>query len=290
MINIKSFKAGDTVYVLTRNTGRTEGIKIDERTVIAVGRKYVTVESSHGYDDKYEEAEPGENHLVQMTDFGEAKLLFKTLPDVEDYCEKIALVKWLSGLKSYGYDKYSLTQLRLVKEILNDNFSEGSEEEIKAIEILDDLAVFLHEPTEEDRPALNLAIRAIKKASQYEYLAKQGRLVTLSDESNKDSTGDLISRNSLLNIVDDLLTEFNWEEHGFIMETLSDLRDIISDEPSAYDLAFISSLFEKKISECTEKCRAFRRAKDFNQSSIWSHRRAAYLNALDIIENGEDYE
>ena len=110
MVTIKDFIPGSRVYALQMNFGRTTKAKILERTVLDVGRKYVTVSR----DEKYEEFEA--DYLHEKVDYGEAKLLFATKQAAEEYLEAKELKQWLQNATHMG--EISLEQLRAVKRIL----------------------------------------------------------------------------------------------------------------------------------------------------------------------------
>lgn len=116
MITIKDFKKGDKVYTLTQNKGRNTRPTISEREVASVGRIYVTI-GDGPYSQKYMNRES--EYLYEKVDFGESKLLFKTYKDAEDYIEKSDLALWLGCISVDKAKKYSLEQLRKIKEILD---------------------------------------------------------------------------------------------------------------------------------------------------------------------------
>ena len=47
---------------------------------------------------------------------------------------------------------------------------------------------------------------------------------------------DLISKESLLKEIDELIAQYNWEEYGIIMDILECVRDMVFDHPTAYDI------------------------------------------------------
>ena len=47
---------------------------------------------------------------------------------------------------------------------------------------------------------------------------------------------DLISRKALLNAFDAVIAQYNWEDDGVIMDILTCVRDMVYDQPTAYDI------------------------------------------------------
>lgn len=121
MLTVKDFREGDIVYVLTRQRGTNKESSIKEQTVTAVGRKYVTV-GYNAWSQKY--MDWNAEYLQEKVDFGEPNLLFKTRSDAEEYVEKIELALWLGCMSVSSAEKYSIRQLRKVKEILKGEDSE----------------------------------------------------------------------------------------------------------------------------------------------------------------------
>ena len=110
MISIKDFKVGETAYIL--RTYKRED-KLCPAEVVAIGRKYVTVKE-HGWVIKFSEFPNGDYALI-----GEGFLLFLSEQGYKDYTEKLDLESWLrNNVERYGRTRYSLEQLRKVKEIL----------------------------------------------------------------------------------------------------------------------------------------------------------------------------
>lgn len=116
-MTIKDLKKGDKAYILTENRGRNTKIKIEETNVLSVGRMYVTVGESR-WQYKFMNWNP--DCLIEKVNCGEARLLFKTYTDAENYMQKKNLALWLGCISVGRAEKYSLEQLRKVKEILGD--------------------------------------------------------------------------------------------------------------------------------------------------------------------------
>lgn len=118
-MEIKDFKVNDECYVLQENMGRNTQPTITKYVVDKVGRKYVTIKSI--LETKYEKAAYDEdsNYLVEACEFGEKKKLFKTRYEAEEYVEREELALWLGCISIGEAEKYTLEQLRKVKEILD---------------------------------------------------------------------------------------------------------------------------------------------------------------------------
>lgn len=122
MITIKDFKKGDTVYILTRNCGRNKEQTISEEKVASVGRMYVTI-GNGAWSQKYMNRES--EYLFEKANCGESRLLFRTRKDAEEYIEKDNLALWLGCISVSEAEKYSIEQLRRVKEILKEKTENG---------------------------------------------------------------------------------------------------------------------------------------------------------------------
>ena len=117
MLTIKDFHAGEKVYIFEDASGCiNKKEKITETTVKTVGRKYVT--TSDYYQSKF--GNINAEYLNEVVTCGRSRMLFKTLEDVNEYIEKRELALWLGCMSTVHAEKYSLEQLRKVKEILNE--------------------------------------------------------------------------------------------------------------------------------------------------------------------------
>ena len=47
---------------------------------------------------------------------------------------------------------------------------------------------------------------------------------------------ELISKELLLNDLDSIIAQYNWEDDGVIMDILVCVRDMVFDQPTAYDI------------------------------------------------------
>lgn len=117
MVTVKDFSKGNKAYSLIMNRGRKGNPTIVEVEVTKVGRTYVT--TGIGYSErKYRNWDA--EYLYEKVDFGESAMLFKTKEEAENYIEKTELSQWLGWLSVSEAEKFSLEQLRKVKEILNE--------------------------------------------------------------------------------------------------------------------------------------------------------------------------
>lgn len=121
MLTIKNFAKGDVAYVLNMHRGRRiDGKRLEptvtEVPVITVGRQYVTV-GSGTYSSKFRNFE--KEYLIEHVNWGESRLLFPSEQAALDYVEKCDLVLWLGTLSTSSAEKYTLEQLRQVKDILS---------------------------------------------------------------------------------------------------------------------------------------------------------------------------
>jgi len=112
-ISLKDFNVGQNVYIL--NNDRREEVII-KATVLSVGRKYITVD--RGYPtSKYSVEDHCPFGLIEKVEYGGADICFPSMQALNDYKEKKSLDRWFYDVSSHA-NKYSLEQLRKVKEIL----------------------------------------------------------------------------------------------------------------------------------------------------------------------------
>jgi len=114
MISIKDFKVGDTVVIYNTYYKRTQ-----QATVEKVGVKYVT--TTGGWPHQFYKPDYCTNHLVLKSQTTAEDLLFKSEKDLQEYLERIKLIRWLRfDLK---YNQLSLDQLKRIKKITEENNS-----------------------------------------------------------------------------------------------------------------------------------------------------------------------
>ena len=112
-MNIKDFKAGDKVYIVEK-IHQNETVREDE--VIKVGNKYITTKM---YKLQFYLNNENDMFLTINRDWGEKELLFKKEQELKDYEEYKTLKRELYD-KLRRLEKYSLDQLRKIKEIIED--------------------------------------------------------------------------------------------------------------------------------------------------------------------------
>lgn len=119
-MTIKDFKPGQTVYALFRTRGKTTEHFIKRYTVVSVGRKYVRA-APEGYQntDEFFLDEETDNFLTENITWRERTKLFLTEDAVNDDIELNVLRGWFrKEAESWRIEKYTLGQLRAVREIL----------------------------------------------------------------------------------------------------------------------------------------------------------------------------
>ena len=117
-MDIKSFKPGQTVYIVGDAQRSRDKSSAVEAEVARVGRKYVTISGRWG--ERFREALNGNMpYLIEETKYGSPRLLFPSEDAVREYREREELKEWVRV--ATGWDKigrYTLEQLRAVKKIL----------------------------------------------------------------------------------------------------------------------------------------------------------------------------
>lgn len=117
-MDIKSFKPGQTAYIVGNSRRSRDEFSTVEAEVAKVGRKYVTISGRWG--ERFREAHNGDMpYLVEETEYGSPRLLFQSEDAVREYREREELKEWVRV--AAGWDKigrYTLEQLRAVKKIL----------------------------------------------------------------------------------------------------------------------------------------------------------------------------
>ena len=117
--SIKEFNVGDTAYMLIVASYYKEKDKLQEVTIKNVGRKYVSI--GYGYRDiKFEESDWLEFGLVEKSDTGSSRYLFKSTEDYKDWLDKKRLRSYMKRLFEYG-NTVSLRKLREIEEIIGRN-------------------------------------------------------------------------------------------------------------------------------------------------------------------------
>ena len=52
-------------------------------------------------------------------------------------------------------------------------------------------------------------------------------------------TDELISKELFLKEIDEVIAQYNWEDDGVIMDILMCIRDMVFDQPTAYDIEYV---------------------------------------------------
>lgn len=115
-MTVKEFDVGQKVFILSMYEGRNCEPEIRESTVISVGRKYVT--NNNG--NKYVHEEWFPFGLVESINYGDITFLCPSRTDANNYIEKSKLQHWIGNITWSKTKKYTLEQLRKVKEILGE--------------------------------------------------------------------------------------------------------------------------------------------------------------------------
>ena len=83
-------------------------------------------------------------------------------------------------------------------------------------------------------------------------------------------SNDLISRKSLLNDLDAVIAQYNWKDDGVIMDTLICVRDMVFDQPTAYDI-------EEKVEQLEENY----------SCDVGNLKMISLDKAIEIVKSGE---
>lgn len=120
-MKLKDFQVGQTVYLIERRPKPKDVIR--EYQVVTVGRKYLKVQS--GYNDRQFEIYDNETpYLIEHKDFGDRLLLFSNEKAAQEHIEGNQLRSWLlKAAEVTKVNKYTVEQLRAVKEILEPSIS-----------------------------------------------------------------------------------------------------------------------------------------------------------------------
>lgn len=126
-MTIKDFRVGEPAFIVNMNLDRKDAPSITETVVTTIGRVYVT--TRNGMRRFMEDTREGrEKSLKEKVSFGSADLLFNSRTAAEEYIEKNNLEMWLGCISVDGAKSYTLQQLRAVKNILEPEKADDSEE------------------------------------------------------------------------------------------------------------------------------------------------------------------
>lgn len=119
-MKLTDFRPGQTVIVLNKMFGRPYA---EERKVEKVGRKYVTLAGR--WNERFYVLRESDDFLLQAEDMGEKSLLFPTETAYDEYCERKELDREISKLVGLGGSGLSLTKLRKIKKIIDEEDTHG---------------------------------------------------------------------------------------------------------------------------------------------------------------------
>ena len=92
-------------------------------------------------------------------------------------------------------------------------------------------------------------------------------------------TDDLISKKALLKEIDEVIAQYNWKEY-VILDILHCARDMVFDQPTAYDIDKVIEQLENEASRCASFfCDDYR--DDYERGKF-----EAYNDAIEIVEKG----
>ena len=120
-MEIKDFKAGDTVLIVGGE--RTNDKSVHKDIIKSVGRKYVHVDGVWG-DTLFgvPEWNPKGKYLIESKDWGTKRKLYRNEKDMMDDEDNEKIRRWLFGSYNCAQShKYTVEQLRAVRDILNPN-------------------------------------------------------------------------------------------------------------------------------------------------------------------------
>ena len=92
-------------------------------------------------------------------------------------------------------------------------------------------------------------------------------------------TDELISKKALLKEIDEVIAQYNWKEY-VILDILHCARDMVFDQPTAYDIDKVIEQLENEASRCASFfCDDYR--DDYERGKF-----EAYNDAIEIVEKG----
>ena len=125
-MTIKDFTPGQIAYIMGSRFTQRDKLGTQMAEVTKIGRKYVTVENSGGWNYQFEETSESRLYLVEHTDYGDRRLLFPSKEAVDEYREREELKTWVRTAAGWEkIDRYTLAQLRAVKKILEEEPDHG---------------------------------------------------------------------------------------------------------------------------------------------------------------------
>lgn len=97
-------------------------------------------------------------------------------------------------------------------------------------------------------------------------------------------TDELISKKSLLKEIDEVIAQYNWAEEGVILDILHCARDIVFDQPTAYDVNKVIEQLESEASHCASFFDGYY-TDDYERGKF-----EAYNEAVEIVKRGGEQE
>ena len=115
-MTIKDFERSGRVYTVKKMRGVDGGFKRDCMTITSVGRKYVKAGPFEFYAP-----DNTDDYFVEKTTYSHEYRAFPTAEAADEYIERENLRQWLREAAAWSrMEKYSIGQLRAVKEILEE--------------------------------------------------------------------------------------------------------------------------------------------------------------------------
>ena len=128
-MTIKDFDISGRVYTVKKKRGSDGGFERSCRTVTSIGRKYVKAGPYEFYAP-----ENTDEYFVEKTPYSPEYRAFPTAEAADEYVERENLRQWLREAATWSQlEKYSIGQLRAVKDILQKSQTTESLRKVKAI-------------------------------------------------------------------------------------------------------------------------------------------------------------
>ena len=96
-------------------------------------------------------------------------------------------------------------------------------------------------------------------------------------------TDELISKKALLKEIDEVIAQYNWKEY-VILDILHCARDMVFDQPTAYDVEKVIKQLESEASHCASFFDGYY-TDDYERGKF-----EAYNEAVEIVKRGGKQE
>lgn len=96
-------------------------------------------------------------------------------------------------------------------------------------------------------------------------------------------TDELISKKALLKEIDEVIAQYNWKEY-VILDILHCARDMVFDQPTAYDVDKVIKQLESEASHCASFFDGYY-TDDYERGKF-----EAYNEAVEIVKRGGEQE